>query len=108
MSDDCIDFENDRDKAKKPVQSDFEQGVVTLPLINAFIKIPEFKDKAKSGKVTRNDINEAVSKSGGIQFTRKVSKMYYDKSMAIIGGLDITDDKKAKLKAILARASGIC
>ena len=35
LTDDCIDFENTVETANKPVQSDYEQGVITLPLIHA-------------------------------------------------------------------------
>jgi heptaprenyl diphosphate synthase len=62
MTDDCIDFETTEDIAKKPVQSDFEQGVITLPLIHAFNNLPDLKEKASNKQLTREDINAAVDR----------------------------------------------
>lgn len=107
LTDDCIDFETDERKAKKPVQSDFEQGVITLPLIHTFRHMLSFKEKAKTGPVSRNDINEAVLKTGGLAFTHSVSRKYYSKSLKIINELQITEDKRIKLTAILDRASHV-
>ena len=86
LTDDCIDFENTRDEALKPVQSDYEQGVVTLPLIHAFKNLNGFKEKAERG-LTRNEINEAVKKTGGLDYTRLMVKKYYKKSMKIMNQL---------------------
>lgn len=107
MTDDCIDFEKTEDIAKKPVQSDFEQGVITLPLIHAFKNMPDLKKKASDNQLSREDINAAVLKSGGLSYTRLVSKKYYDKAMRIINELNITSDKRTKLIFILNKASGM-
>lgn len=104
MTDDCIDFEKTETIAKKPVQSDFEQGVITLPLIYAFKNMVGLKDKAKNNQLSRNEINEAVANTGGLGYTKKISKKYYDKSMSIISELDITSHKKARLISILDKA----
>ncbi|PYG87742.1 heptaprenyl diphosphate synthase [Ruminiclostridium sufflavum DSM 19573] len=106
MTDDCIDFEKTEDYAKKPVQSDFEQGVITLPLIHAFRKMPGLRNKAESRELSREDINNAVEKSGGLSYTRMVSMKYYDKAMKIINELGITLDKKNKLVSVLEKACG--
>ncbi len=105
LTDDCIDFENTVETANKPVQSDYEQGVITLPLIHALKELTDFKAKAKTQGLTREEINSAVEKTGGIGFTRMVVRRYYDKAMQIIGGLDITESKKSKLVSILNKAS---
>ncbi|HEY5585407.1 MAG TPA: polyprenyl synthetase family protein [Ruminiclostridium sp.] len=107
MADDCMDFETTENIAKKPVQSDFEQGVVTLPLIYAFKNMIGFKEKAKNNQLSRNDINAAVAKTGGLSFTRMVSKKYYDKALIIINELKITETKRIKLISILDKASGL-
>jgi heptaprenyl diphosphate synthase len=104
LTDDCIDFEMNEKIAKKPVQSDFEQGVITLPLIYTFKSLPFFKEKVIEKKATKNDINDAVVKSGGLNFTRIVSKKYYDKATKIIGELDINENKKSRLILILDKA----
>lgn len=105
LTDDCMDFENTVETANKPVQSDYEQGVITLPLIHALSELHEFKAKAESNQVTREEINAAVKKTGGIDFTRILVKKYHNKSMKLIGELDARADKKGKLVSILNKAS---
>ncbi len=107
MTDDCMDFETTENIAKKPVQSDFEQGVITLPLIYAFKNMLGLKEKAKNNLLSRNDINDAVIKTGGLTYTRLVSKKYYNKALLIINELEITKDKKIKLLSILDKAYGL-
>ncbi|MDF2593979.1 MAG: Polyprenyl synthetase [Clostridia bacterium] len=107
LTDDCIDFETTEEVAKKPVQSDFEQGVITLPLIHAFNHMVSFKEKARLNKVSRTELNDAVLKTGGLVFTRMVLKKYYNKSLKIINELSITEDKRAKFISILDKASGL-
>lgn len=105
LTDDCIDFETTEDIAKKPVQSDYEQGVITLPLIHALKEWTSFKDKADKSGVTRNEINEAVAKTGGLNFTRVLVQKYFNKSLKIINELDITEEKKSNLISVLKQAS---
>lgn len=105
LTDDCNDFEVSEDIATKPVQSDYEQGVITLPLIHAFESMPDFRDIAAVGKVSRSQINDAVEKSGGLSFTRMIVKAYYTKAMRIIDNLDAAQDKKKRLISILDMAS---
>jgi heptaprenyl diphosphate synthase len=105
LSDDCIDFEETVEDAHKPVQSDYEQGVITLPLIHAFSKLEEFKEKAITHKITRNEINTAVEKTGGLSFTRSISGKYYDKAKRIIDELSATNHKKEKLLFVLDKAA---
>jgi len=105
LIDDCIDFEDTIEKANKPVQSDYEQGVITLPLIHALENLSDFKTKAHKGKVTRSEINNAVSRTGGLDFTRILVRKYYNKSMKIINEINVSESKKEKLKAVLNKAS---
>jgi heptaprenyl diphosphate synthase len=105
LSDDCIDFEDTVEMANKPVQSDFEQGVITLPLLHAFSKITELKTKASNNVLSRKEINEAVTKTGGLSFTHMVIKKYYNKSMKIVDELDILESKKARIITVLNKAS---
>ena len=105
LTDDCIDFEDTVETAYKPVQSDYEQGVVTLPLIHAFLKLGDFKKKAQEQNITRTEINEAVAKTGGLKFTRLLVQKYYKKSMKIIDDLTAAAEKKEKLIIILNKAS---
>lgn len=105
LTDDCIDFDTSIDVAKKPVQSDYEQGVITLPLIHAFKNLTDFKDKAATLDVTRDEINQAVITTGGLKFTHSMVKKYHNKSMKIIDSLELSDDKELKLVSVLNSAS---
>lgn len=107
MMDDCLDFEKTENVAKKPVQSDFEQGVITLPLIYAFGNMTGLKEKARRSELKREEINDAVEKTGGLIYTRMISNKYYQKSLKIINELNITMEKRTKLKYILDKACGL-
>jgi heptaprenyl diphosphate synthase len=104
LSDDCIDYESSQDEALKPVLSDFEHGVVTLPLVYTFKKNTQLRERAKRGEVLKEEIHEAVRQAGGVPYTRSVSKKYYDKSKSIINRLNAHPDKKERLTAILNKA----
>lgn len=104
LTDDCMDFEETKEAAKKPVQSDYEQNVITLPLIHAFKNLTDFRRKAKEQKLSREEINEAVKNTGGLNYTRFVAERYYNKSLEIIKTLDITEEKADRLKTILDRS----
>ncbi len=105
LTDDCIDFEDTTETAKKPVQSDYEQGVITLPLIHALKNINSFNEKAAGGGVSRSEINEAVKTAGGLNYTHLVVKKYYNKAEKIINALVISENKKLKLMTVLNKAS---
>ncbi len=105
LLDDCNDFETTIEVAKKPVQSDYEQGVITLPLIHAFRNMNSFKDKANINGINRKEINDAVLQSGGLLFTRMLAKKYYNKALKIINQLEITKNKKTKMIEVLNLAS---
>ncbi len=118
LIDDCMDFEATENIARKPVQSDFEQNVVTLPLIHALANKLDFREKVRAhgqtanaageqpkvSEVTRNEINEAVSSTGGLIYTRMVAKKYYNKYIKTMNELQITAEKKKGLQAILDMA----
>lgn len=101
LTDDCMDFETTETVAKKPVQSDFEQNVITLPLIHAFRSLGGLKDKARAGALTRSEINEAVRRAGGLLYTRTLAKKYYEKAVRLLDELQLTEGKRERLAAIL-------
>jgi len=103
LTDDCMDFEETTDVAKKPVESDYEQGVITLPLIYALKKDDLFKKKSE-GKLSRDEINSAIKKSGGLEFTHVLAEKYYKKSLNIIADLDLEEDKANKLRFVLDKS----
>lgn len=104
LIDDCMDFEATENVARKPVQSDFEQNVVTLPLIHALSKMLGLKEKARNGGMDRNTINEAVSKTGGLIYTRMIAKKYYNKYMKALSDLELSENKRDRLQSILDKA----
>lgn len=104
LTDDCMDFEETKDTAKKPVQSDYEQGVITLPLIYALKEDSNLKEKANANSVTRDDINSSVLKTGGLKFTHLMAKQYYNKSLKLISELNVSKEKEEKLKLILDKS----
>lgn len=105
LMDDCLDFEETTELAKKPVQSDYEQGVITLPLIHALHEESSFKQKASDTGVSRLEINDAVKLTGGILFTRGVINRYYNKAVKNIEDLNLSDFKRQQLMSILNKAA---
>ncbi len=104
LTDDCMDFETTEQVAKKPVKSDYDQNVITLPLIHAFRKMADFKERAKAGQASREEIDMVVRKTGGLTYTRLVAKKYYNKSLRIIEGIELSAAKRERLQAILDKA----
>ena len=103
LTDDCADYEHNCKQTKKPVMSDYEQGVITLPLIYAFKENETLLKKAKMG-APASEIVESVRKSGGLIYTRTVVKRYYKKARKIIDSLDISVQKHRNLSVILDRS----
>jgi heptaprenyl diphosphate synthase len=104
LTDDCMDFETTEQVALKPVKSDYDQNVITLPLIHAFKNIDGLKEQAQSGELKREDIDEAVEKTGGLSYTRLMAKKYYNKSLKIIEDIDLSENKKAILLDLFNKA----
>lgn len=103
LIDDCMDYETTVNVAKKPVQSDFEHNVITLPLIYALSGNKELKSRAKHGKLTKSELNSAVSEAGGLLYTRKVAKKYFGKALKEIELLNCSEKKKSDLTALLGK-----
>lgn len=104
LTDDCIDFEENEVKAKKNVQSDYEQGVITLPLIYALEQDNHLRSKAEKETLTREEIQSSVNRMGGITFTKGISKRYYKKAEKIIEMLVLSKEKEDRLRKILDKA----
>ena len=107
LADDCMDYEATEEQAHKPVLSDFEQGVVTLPLIYAIKRQPALGQRARDGKITREEVQRAVRQEGGTSFTRRVARMYYDQTVRKIGRLNAPVYKKEQITRLLRQAMGI-
>jgi len=104
LTDDCMDFETTERIAKKPVQSDYEQNVITLPLIHTFKNLENLKDRAKSHSLTRSEINAMVKMAGGLFYTRRLAKKYHRKAMQTLQFLEISEDKREKIVSIADKA----
>ncbi len=107
LTDDCMDFETTEQVAKKPVQSDYEQDVITLPLIHAFKTVTGLRERADKSKLSRSEINKAVKKAGGIMYAQTVAGKYYKKASAELESLAITDNKRKNIEEIVNKAKRI-
>ena len=105
LLDDCNDFESTRKMVKKPVHSDFEHGVITLPLIYTFAACQDFKKKIQSKNITRAEINQAVGDCGGLEHTHQVAGKLFEKAERILQKLSPEQEKRDRLRAILKRAA---
>lgn len=104
LTDDCADYELNYEQTKKPVKSDFEQGVITLPLIYTLDVKKELREKAQGG-MSASDIVEAVRDAGGLIYTRTVVKKHYKKAMRIIELLDVSEEKQTRVTEILQKST---
>jgi heptaprenyl diphosphate synthase len=104
LTDDCLDFEAAEDDVGKPVLSDFEKNVMTLPVIHAFRKVAGLKDKALRGGISANEISEAVRAAASLDYTRSLAKKYYDKYIKLLDTLPAAGCKKKILKELLDKS----
>jgi heptaprenyl diphosphate synthase len=104
LADDCMDYEATAEKAKKPVLSDFEQGVVTLPLIVAMKENPDVRKRARSESITKEEVRQAVLESGGIAFTRRIAQIYYERAMDLLNTISALPGKKDMIASLIYQA----
>lgn len=104
LLDDCLDFEASASVAKKPVRSDFEQGVVTLPLIIGFEEDKDFKEMAKNTSVSRTMIDSLVTRVAGVEKTKAIAYEYHKEALRLIDSLKASDFKKEALKMMSLKA----
>lgn len=107
LTDDCMDFETTTQVARKPVQSDYEQDVITLPLIHAFRTITGLREKAGRKRLPRNELNNAVKKAGGILYAQAIAGKYYKKALAELECLDMTENKRSAIEKIVNKAKRV-
>ncbi len=101
LTDDCMDFEASRQVANKPVQSDYEQDVITLPLIHAFNTVGGLRERAGESRLEREEINRVVQQAGGLAFTRALARKYHRKAALLLAGLPVSPGKRLGLEQIL-------
>jgi heptaprenyl diphosphate synthase len=104
LTDDCIDFENTKETALKPVMSDFQNGVVTLPLIHTFSKNPSLIEKAEKNQLSTEEMYQQVMKAGGVEFTHQLAKDYYEKATRTANSLSLNKMQQKILLGLLERA----
>jgi heptaprenyl diphosphate synthase len=104
LTDDCLDFEAAENDVGKPVRSDFEKDVITLPIIHAFRKIAGLKDKALKSAISANEMLEAVKAAASLDYTRSVAKKYGDKYIKLLDALPAAEFKKKILKELLDKS----
>ncbi|RAL22631.1 polyprenyl synthetase family protein [Thermoflavimicrobium daqui] len=97
MTDDVLDLVGDEKTLGKPAGSDLRQGNVTLPVIYALKHdTPENKKKIKqylesigeSGNI--EEIIDVVRRSGGIDYTSRLSQRYLMKALSILEKLPMS------------------
>lgn len=102
LCDDCADYEQSTAAVGKPTRSDYEQGVVTLPLIIAAKREPKIKLKG----LPFAEILKKVTESGGLDTTHALAGRYYKKALFILDRLDITAEKRAGIHEIIEKCGG--
>lgn len=104
LTDDCIDYECNANTAKKNVQLDYEQGVITLPVIYTFSSQPELRARAEAKELPTEELLSEVKKSGGIDFTHRTAGRYYGKAKAALTELGLSRQKEELLGELLDRS----
>lgn len=100
ITDDCLDFEASENEALKPVQSDFEQGVMTLPLLYAFEQEPSLRTK----KLSRSFINEMVKKFDGVGYSKRKVNHFYQTALETLDKIEVTKTKRTSMVQLLEMA----
>lgn len=104
LMDDCIDYERDQEDAGKNVRSDYNQGVVTLPLIYALKAQPELCGEVEREEITAEALCSRVRGAGGPGFTRMLAGRYYKKALTALDGLALPVEQKQLLVAVLDKS----
>lgn len=104
LTDDCIDYECDAKTAGKNVQLDYEQGVITLPVIYTFDSQPRLRERAEAKALSTEELLAEVKKSGGVDFTHRTAGRYYEKARAALAELKLLRQKEELLGELLDKS----
>lgn len=104
LMDDCIDYEAEETAAGKNVRSDYEEGVITLPLIHTMKQNRAFSDKVRSGLVSVKEIYSEVVEAGGTVYTKAVAGKYYRKAVKAIEELELSRAKKDRIMSVVDKS----
>lgn len=110
LADDCLDYESSESKTKKPVLSDYAQGVITLPLIYAMKNSKQLKKSIstidESTAIEPIELQSQIIELGGIEYTKKKIKDLYNESISLIEMLNISEKKKERLITLSKVSAG--
>ncbi len=96
IHDDILDFVSDASKEGKPVRTDFQEGILTLPVIYAVkteaagSRIRALLEEAEQGRFTAQDselLVRLVLESGGIEKARADLRKYAEAALKALDGL---------------------
>ena len=102
LVDDCLDFISSEKKVKKPVLTDFRQGVITLPLIYALQVDKTLRSKLEKG-IAEQELKDAVIAAGGIEYSKTKIEEYRLKAKKRIYSLE-SESKRDRLELLLEKA----
>lgn len=110
MMDDLIDIEQSVEQAKKPILSDLNEGVITLPLILAMKEDKDLKPLLLAQKEKNSFdpvlVQQKVFRANGHIQTRALAQRYYDLAIKELDAMALSTDKYNKLLALLNKAAG--
>ncbi|SDH07717.1 heptaprenyl diphosphate synthase [Alteribacillus persepolensis] len=100
--DDILDFTGTEKELGKPAGSDLLQGNITLPALyaihkneDAYQKMSHFIEGSKTKKDDVDSVIELVKNSGGIEYSKELSKKYLKKAYLSLEGLPDIPAKKS-------------
>lgn len=95
LIDDLLDFTSDENVLGKPAGADLIEGKVSLPLILLLQREPEMRavaqtviSEASYTSVTRNDLLQALERTGALQLTLQRAIEYAGAALASVGELE--------------------
>lgn len=95
LIDDLLDFTSDENVLGKPAGADLIEGKVSLPLIFLLQREPEMRavaqtviSEASYTSVTRNDLLQALERTGSLQLTLQRAIEYAGAALASVGELE--------------------
>lgn len=104
LSDDCIDYESSSEDAKKPVQADFENGVITLPVIYAFHTDGALREEAKAGTLSRWRLTQGIRRCQAISFVEMIMGRYEKKAYRVLDRIDAGRVQEERMRDLIRRA----
>lgn len=107
LTDDCLDYESSRSAAGKNVRSDFEQAVVTLPLVYAMEEDPSlltFAMQAHSSPENET-VYERVRMTSALSRSRRLANKYLKKAEKELQRLALPEQKQRALSELLYQAN---